>query len=79
MKAHRLASVSGFVFLVSVCPALAQIQTGAITGKVTDNSGAVLPGVAVTLAGTQLLQPLVSTTSATGTYQFRGSRSARTT
>ncbi len=70
MKARWLALISAFVLLASVSPALAQIQAGEITGKVTDNSGAVLPGVAVTLTGEQLLQPLVSTTSATGTYQF---------
>ena len=35
--------------------ALAQSQTGEIFGKVTDQSGAVLPGVTVTLTGPVLL------------------------
>lgn len=70
MKARWLAILSALVILASASPALAQIQTGEITGKVTDNSGAVLPGVAVTLTGAQLLQPQISTTSSTGTYQF---------
>ena len=48
----------------------AQQQTGEIFGKVTDGSGAVLPGVAVTLTGPVLLQPLTAIASDTGTYQF---------
>ncbi len=51
-------------------PALAQQQTGEIFGKVIDQSGAVLPGVTVTLSGPVLLQPLTAVTSGTGTYQF---------
>jgi hypothetical protein len=50
--------------------ASAQQQTGEIFGKVTDGSGAVLPGVTVTLSGPVLLQPLTAITSETGTYQF---------
>src|SRR5262245_17441510 len=48
----------------------AQSQTGEIFGKVTDQSGGVLPGVTVTLSGPILLQPLTAVTSETGTYQF---------
>jgi hypothetical protein len=48
----------------------AQSQTGEIFGKVTDQSGAVLPGVTVTLTAPNLLQPLTAVTSETGTYQF---------
>jgi len=43
---------------------------GSIFGKVTDTSGAVMPGVTVTVSGTGLQQPLTGTTSASGTYQF---------
>jgi hypothetical protein len=50
--------------------AAAQSQTGEIFGKVTDASGAVLPGVTVTVTGPVLLQPLTAVTSETGTYQF---------
>ena len=50
--------------------ASAQSQTGEIFGKATDASGAVLPGVTVTLTGPVLLQPLTAVTSETGTYQF---------
>jgi hypothetical protein len=50
--------------------ATAQQQTGEIFGKVSDTSGAVLPGVTVTLSAPNLLQPLTAITSETGTYQF---------
>ncbi|MCU1381780.1 MAG: hypothetical protein JWL71_477 [Acidobacteria bacterium] len=50
--------------------ARAQSQTGEIFGKVTDGSGAVLPGVTVTVTGPVLLQPLTAVTSETGTFQF---------
>jgi len=52
-------------------PASAQgQQTGEIFGKVTDQSGAALPGVTVTLTAPTLLQPETAVTSETGTYQF---------
>ncbi len=50
--------------------ASAQSQTGEIFGKVTDASGAILPGVTVTVTGPVLLQPLTAVTSETGTFQF---------
>src|SRR5436190_14525294 len=50
--------------------ASAQSQTGEVFGRVTDSTGAVLPGVTVTLTGPVLLQPLTAVTSETGTYQF---------
>src|SRR5690348_12921582 len=52
-----------------VAPAYAQ-AIGAIHGTVTDNTGAVMPGVTVTVAGTGLQQPLVATTTQSGTYSF---------
>ena len=45
-------------------------QTGEIFGKVTDTSGAVMPGVTVTLTSPVLLKPEVATTSETGTFRF---------
>src|SRR5512132_614998 len=65
------AMVLAFVALFAVSGAAsAQQQTGEIFGKVTDSSGAVLPGVTVTLSAPHLLQPLTAVTSDTGTYQF---------
>jgi hypothetical protein len=49
--------------------ALAQQQTGEIFGRVSDNSGAVLPGATVTVQGPALIQPRVVVTSETGTYR----------
>ena len=61
-----IASVLAFL------PAAAHAQAiGTIFGKVTDPSGAVLPGVTVTVTGTSLQQPLVAVTSENGTYQFQ--------
>src|SRR5438445_9513895 len=67
LKAVLLALV---VLLATGARAHAQSQTGEIFGKATDASGAVLPGVTVTLTGPVLLQPLTAITSETGTYQF---------
>jgi hypothetical protein len=65
------AMVLAFAALFAVSGAAsAQQQTGEIFGKVTDSSGAVLPGVTVTLSAPHLLQPLTAVTSETGTYQF---------
>ncbi len=55
--------------LVSVS-AMAQTQTGTIEGRVTDEQGAVLPGVTVTLTGRQGSQTTV--TDAQGDYRFVG-------
>jgi hypothetical protein len=43
---------------------------GQIIGTVTDRSGAVIPGVTVTVAGASLQQPLTAVTTQTGTYSF---------
>jgi hypothetical protein len=63
--------------LVCVCLALAmvgvsaQVQTGSITGSVSDDSGAVLPGVNVTLSSDRLIGgPQTNVTDASGNYRF---------
>ena len=59
------------LMLVLICAAAAHAQgTGQIFGRATDTTGAILPGVIVTLTAPVLLQPLVAVTSETGTYQF---------
>ena len=66
MKRRFTALLAALVLIVSASSAWAQSQTGEIFGKVTDTSGAVLPGVTVTLTGPSLLQPQTATTSETG-------------
>jgi hypothetical protein len=67
----RFASVLVALALLFVAgPASAQVQTGEIFGRVTDNSGAIVPGVTVTVSGPGLLQPLTAITATTGAFQF---------
>jgi hypothetical protein len=56
--------------VLTAAPATAQVSTGEIFGKVTDGTGAVLPGVAVTLSGTALIQPQTAITVESGAYRF---------
>ncbi len=56
--------------LLSVLPVGAQDFRGRINGTVTDNTGAVLPGVTVTVSSPALIQPQVQVTSAAGDYRF---------
>ena len=58
------------ILCVGVSVGAAQVQTGDITGRVADNTGAVLPGVAVTATSPVLITPLTAVSSSTGTYQF---------
>src|SRR4029453_5221102 len=48
----------------------AQEFRGRINGTVTDNTGAVLPGVTVTASGPALIQPQVQVTGTDGSYRF---------
>jgi hypothetical protein len=70
MRLRLTAMLMALGLVLGVSPAWAQSQTGEVFGKVTDDSGAVLPGVTVTLSGPSLLQPLVATTSESGSFQF---------
>ncbi|HVB37808.1 MAG TPA: TonB-dependent receptor, partial [Vicinamibacterales bacterium] len=60
------------VALVLAAPAArAQSQTGSITGVVSDTSGAVLPGVTVSVSGQSLIGGVhTAVTDAKGTYRF---------
>ncbi|MBI3400546.1 MAG: TonB-dependent receptor [Acidobacteria bacterium] len=69
MKSKAIVLALVALFATSAL-ASAQSQVGEIFGKVTDQSGGVLPGVTVTLSAPNLLQPLTAVTSGTGTYQF---------
>ena len=56
--------------ILAVSAGVAHAQIGSIFGKVTDPSGATLPGVTVTVTGPTLQAPLVTTTQDSGAYQF---------
>ena len=59
------------IVLVGLCaPAYAQRTTGTIIGTVTDESGAVLPGVTVTLKGAGVAGTPTTVTREAGTYRF---------
>jgi len=57
------------VLVAFAVPAFAQTGTGQIRGRVTDETGAVLPGVTIQLRGTTGA-PLETVTDASGQYQF---------
>src|SRR5262249_42558847 len=68
---RRGAAVAMLGVLLAASSAGAQVQTGSITGTVTDSSSAVLPGVTVTLTGEKLIGgPATQVTDATGAYRF---------
>jgi hypothetical protein len=73
MKVRAIAMVgmlAVLAVLIGVSPVVAQVQTGEITGKVSDDTGAVLPGATVTVTSPALIQPQSATSSETGTYRF---------
>jgi hypothetical protein len=70
MTRRLLVAVTVGLLALGGTVASAQVQTGEIFGRVVDNSGAVLPGVSVTITSPALLQPQTAVTGATGTYQF---------
>ena len=68
-----VAAVCGFIMLVgATSPAFAQTatNTAGIEGHVTDQSGATLPGVLVTIASPALLRQLEAVTDENGRYRF---------
>ena len=66
----RIVAVAALLFLVAGASAFAQLQTGNLYGTVTDEPGAPLPGVTVTLKGSSA--PQVQVTNAQGQFRFLG-------
>jgi Carboxypeptidase regulatory-like domain len=62
--------VAAVLALFGSAPALAQDFRGRINGTVTDNTGAVLPGVTVSTSSPALIQPQVQVTGEDGEYRF---------
>ncbi len=76
-KSMRRIDVRWWVFAVIAAlllplasPAVAQLQTGDLYGKVADQQGQPLPGVTVTVTGTG--SPQVQTTDQDGQFRFLG-------
>src|SRR6266571_570863 len=71
-----VAALAGAAVLTLTTTALApsalaqSLQTGNITGKVSDNTGARAPGVTVTLTSPVLITPRTVTTDQEGSYRF---------
>jgi len=70
MSVYRRIALLFVLALAAAVPAAAQV-TGSIAGTVRDSSGAVLPGVTVTVTGPALQRERASTTTtAEGTYRI---------
>jgi hypothetical protein len=69
MTFRKSLVTSALMLVLGASAAVAQQQTGEIYGRATDNTGAVLPGATVTVAGPALIQPRVAVTSEAGTYR----------
>ena len=67
----RMLVIAGMALLLGAPFAHAQVQTGSITGIVSDASGAVLPGVTITLVGDRLIGgPQTQVSDTAGVYRF---------
>src|SRR3954470_18804919 len=66
----RIVAVAALLLLAVGGTAFAQLQTGNLYGSVTDDKGATLPGVTVTLTGQAA--PTVQVTNAQGQFRFLG-------
>lgn len=67
---RRLAvSLAASVFLSWPSIASAQLETGSILARLTDQQGGVLPGVTVTISGPSLVTPSVGVTDGQGVYR----------
>lgn len=70
-RLNRLTVFCLCVTLLAIAaPTFAQEFRGRINGVVTDNTGAVLPGVTVTASSPAMIQPQVQVTGADGSYRF---------
>jgi hypothetical protein len=68
--ALRLVACAISLLVAAGASVTAQELRGRINGVVTDNTGAVIPGVTVTATSSALIQPQVQVTGDDGTYRF---------
>jgi hypothetical protein len=71
MNEARRAVALLLLWLASLAPAMAQVQTGSIRVRTTDEQNAVMPGVGVTISSPVLVSGTLSgVTDASGVYRF---------
>ena len=72
MKRSGSIVVLAWLLMLPLASSLAaqSLQVGTIEGKVSDQSGAIVPGVTVTLTSPILLSPRTSVTDSGGAYGF---------
>src|SRR5262245_25367537 len=70
MKFARWCTFVALTWLMSPLPVFAQVNTGDIVGRITDTSGAVLPGVTVAVENVNTGASRTQVTSETGDYTF---------
>ena len=70
VTANVLWTLLTLTFVVSR-PGYAQVTTGSIVGTVRDSSGAVLPGVAITVKGEKIMGARTGATDERGAYSFQ--------
>jgi hypothetical protein len=70
MKKTQWLAILLLAFAVAATPAVAQLQSGNLYGTATDEGGAPLPGVTITLSGGGA--PQVQITNAEGQFRFPG-------
>jgi len=68
----RFRALLTLALLLTAHPVAAQIQTGTITGIVTDEQNAVMPGVTVALTSAALIRPRTVVTNERGAFSFIG-------
>ena len=71
IKLFQYLAGCGLTVLLCMSPSLAQTVTGAITGAVTDSSGAVIPNAHVTATNTGTSVKTETVTNAAGVYTVR--------
>jgi outer membrane receptor protein involved in Fe transport len=63
-------ALAASLFVLLAVPALAQRTTGGISGTVKDSTGAMLPGVTVSVSGPAIVGTQTATTNEQGFYRF---------
>jgi Ca-activated chloride channel family protein len=78
MRRHRIAALFVSIVVIALAIVSAQSSLGHIRGVVTDASGAVLPGVAVSLSGVNIIERR-TTTDEKGAFSFLAIEAGRYT